>query len=184
MPTAARRRGRTRSAVLPRICQKRTTPARRHTATAKAIAGRCAVRRRRNHLDLPHDEGDRLVSVTDPVGAATGSSTTAGYDLDGNLTRQTDANGHTTTFAWDERHHRTSLTYPATNGYRDGALDVRPRRQRGHEHDPERQAHHVGVRCVLNRQVSESKLMRRYRARSQRRPAPRGAGRQRGGAAL
>ncbi|WP_407065742.1 RHS repeat domain-containing protein [Dokdonella sp.] len=61
-----------------------------------------------------YDEGDRLVGVTDPVTAAAGSSTTFGYDLDGNLTSQTDANGHTTTFDYDARHHRTGLIYPST----------------------------------------------------------------------
>jgi len=61
-----------------------------------------------------YDEGDRLVRVTDPVGATIGASTTFGYDLDGNLTSQTDANGHTTTYAYDARHHRTGLIYPST----------------------------------------------------------------------
>jgi RHS repeat-associated protein len=61
-----------------------------------------------------YDEGDRLVAVTDPAGVATGSSTTFGYDLDGQLTRQTDTNGHTTTYAYDARHHRTGLLYPTT----------------------------------------------------------------------
>ncbi|MBA8884765.1 RHS repeat-associated core domain-containing protein [Dokdonella fugitiva] len=61
-----------------------------------------------------YDEGDRLVRVTDPIGTLSGASTTFGYDLDGNLTSQTDANGNTTTFAFDARHRRTGLTYPPT----------------------------------------------------------------------
>ena len=61
-----------------------------------------------------YDEGDRLIRVTDPVGATTSASTTFGYDLDGNPASQTDANGHTTTYAYDARHRRTGLVYATT----------------------------------------------------------------------
>ena len=57
-----------------------------------------------------YDEGDRLSSVTDPLGDVTNYV----YDLDGNLTTQTNANDHATTFAYDARDRRTSQTWPTT----------------------------------------------------------------------
>jgi YD repeat-containing protein len=55
-----------------------------------------------------YDEGDRLIEVDDAFGA-----THFGYDLDGNKTSQTDASGNQTTYMYDARHHRRSVTYPA-----------------------------------------------------------------------
>ncbi|HET8940434.1 MAG TPA: DUF6531 domain-containing protein, partial [Rudaea sp.] len=57
-----------------------------------------------------YDAGDRLSSVTDPLG----NETSYAYDLDGNLITQTNANSHATSLTYDARHRRTSQTWPTT----------------------------------------------------------------------
>ena len=72
-------------------------------------------------IETSYDPSNRLVSVS-----INRQSHSVAYDLNGNLTTKTAANGTTTTYTWDARNRLTGITAPTlTASFRYDALGRR-----------------------------------------------------------
>lgn len=72
-------------------------------------------------IDATYDQSNRLISLS-----INGQSHTVAYDLNGNLTTKTAANGAITNYTWDARNRLTGITAPnLTAGFRYDSLGRR-----------------------------------------------------------